>query len=178
MLIIVLVLSTKCLTMDYWQLPNGKTVAFLNADEGYAYIIDSKFITNRTRLDVTLRLKKDFVRNDSIDYKKEYLSFLKEQMRDWNSLVKKYLKKRLSTASRIIDKNTPTVLPDTLFLIRTTGDQEFSSFYTVKKAIISPGLIRTTSTLFPWMGYLSRYIEEKLIHEIYHIYSRYHPDNP
>ena len=97
-------------------------------------------------------------------------------MKDWNGLDKKYLKKRLKNASSIIYKNTPSVLPDTLFLIRTSGDQEFSSFYTIKNAIISPGLIRTSSTLFPWMGYFSRYNEEKLIHEIYHIFSRNNPD--
>lgn len=175
MLIIILVLTTESLSMDYFQLPNGKTVVFLNADEGYAYIHDSKFITDLTRLDVSLRLKKDFVRNDSVDYKKEYLSFLRKQMKDWNGLDKKYLKERLKNVSHIIDKNTPSVFPDTLLLIRTTGDQEFSSFYTVKNAIISPGIIRTSSTLFSWLGYFSRYIEEKLIHEIYHIYSRYNP---
>ena len=162
--------------MDNWQLPNRKTVVFLNKKEGYAYIQDSEFITNLTRLDVSLRMKKDFVGNDSINYKEEYLSFLEKQIKDWNGCDKIYLKKRLKKTSAILDSITPIVIPDTLFLIRTTGDQEFNAFYTVKKAIIFPGLIRTTSNVFPWLGYFSRFIEGLLIHETFHIFSRYHPE--
>jgi hypothetical protein len=172
----IMLAAPPCFSSDTWRLPNGKAAVFLNSEKGYDYIQNSDFINGLTALDVSLRMKKDFVQNDSLDYQAEYLTFLRDQIKNWSWCDRRYLKKRLAKASAVLDSIAPAVIPDTLFLIRTTGDQEFNAFYTVKNAIVFPGLVRTTSTLFPWIRCFSRYIEYKLIHELYHIFSRYHPE--
>ncbi|RPI01265.1 MAG: hypothetical protein EHM72_06915 [Calditrichaeota bacterium] len=169
------ILAAEIHPAEMWTLPNGKATFFLNGEEGYAYIHDSHFISNLTSLDVSLRLKKDYVQNDTLDFRSDYLSFHRRQMRDWKGCEIKYLKKRLRHSSMMLDSIAPAVMPDTLYMIRTTGDQEFNAFYTVKKAIIFPGLIRTSSALF-CSRYFRRLIEDILNHEIFHIFSRYHPE--
>ena len=66
------------------------------------------------------------------------------------------------------------VITDTLYLIKTTGNQEFNAFYTVKNAIVFPGIIFTSAKIFPWLPYFSNFIEKKLIHEMFHIFSTNH----
>ena len=152
-----------------------KDSSFLDAIEGNEYVTKSDFLKKMSKLDIGLRLKKDLSNRTLDDCQKEYINYHKKQFRNWSSRDKKSVIKHLTSAYSKILETTPNVLPDTLFFIRTTGEQEFNSFYTCRNAIVCPSTIRLSSSYFFFLKYIRDYMEQLFIHEIMHIYSTNHP---
>lgn len=154
---------------------NTKTVIFLDAIEGNEYVTKSGFINRMSKLDISLRLEDDLSNMTLDDCLKEYNLYHKKQFRNWSSRDKKFIIKHLSSAYAKICETTPDVLPDTLYFIRTTGNQEFNSFFTSRNAIVCPSTIRLSSSYLFFSKYVRNYMEQLFIHEIFHIYSARHP---
>ena len=165
------ILNSVGSTHHIFTLQNNKTIIFLDAEQGYKYTTKSDFIENLTILDISLRIEKECLFNDLKKHKKEYFNFHKKQFKNWSFIDEKFVLCQLKKSYSKIDSFFPMVLPDTLYLIRTTGKQEFNSFYTCKNAIICPSSIRLSSTYLPFIGYIRQYIERVFIHEIFHIFS-------
>lgn len=172
----VIILPLKLVSAnEVWALPDGHQVVFMDAVSALHYMQDSHFMRNMTALDVSLRMKRDFSALDDSSARAEYSHYLQGQVKDWSWLDKRFLRKQLTNISKQISAVSIQVMPDTLYLIRTTGDQEFNAFYTIKKAIIFPGIVRTGSTWMPYWWTLRSHIHKTIIHEIFHIFSTEHP---
>lgn len=172
----IFVASMVCTAKEELLILEGKKVFLLNSDEGYEYLIQSDFVNSITNLDISLRMKEDFSQKSTSIARDAYSEFMRKQIKNWSGRHKNYLTKKFNIVYEQMSQFSYEVIPDTLYLIRSTGDQEFNAFYTVKKAIIFPGIIWTSANLFPWLPYFSRLVEHKLIHELFHIFSTYHPD--
>ncbi len=174
-LFLVFLLLNNIGTAKDTYLINNKAIVFLTAQDGYNYIEKSDFIKNLSKLDIELRLEKN-LSGQALDYCHDlYQKHHKKQFRRWSFVDKRFIIKRLKNTYSKIDSITPNVLPDTLYLIRTSGKQEFKSFYTCKNAIVCPSTIRMSSTYLPMFGYIRNYMERVFIHELFHIYSTNHP---
>ena len=149
----------------------NKKVFFIDSKQGYEYLQNSDFVKNLTNLDISIRMKEDYSENNIQEVKEIYLRFLRKQIKDWSKREKKYLKGKLNKVYEQMFSFSPNIIPDSLYLIRSSGDQEFNAFYTVNNAIVFPNIISTSANIFPWLPYFSNFIEKKIIHETFHVFS-------
>lgn len=173
------VLSTNAFgnTGNICTLPANKTIIFLDGEEGFNYIRKSGYIEKLSKLDIELRMQKEMANIDLEDSRMDYEAFLKNQVLNWNQIDKRYMIRRMKNAYSMIQYTTPNVLQDTVFMILTSGKQEFSSFYTLDNAIVCPrGKIRMSSVYLPFLKYLKNYFNKVMIHELFHIYSTNNPE--
>jgi hypothetical protein len=162
---------------EYLLMPNGKTFKFLNADEGYNFYLNNKLLDNFSGLDIQLRLEKEMQGKDLEACKNEYQEFLKDQILNWKDIDKRFITKRLVKAYEMIEQTWPDVLQDTIYMILTTGKQEFGGFHTMGNAIVCPqGKMRISSVYLPFLGYLKRYFTRVMVHELFHVYSTNNPE--
>jgi hypothetical protein len=172
-LLFILIINTKGYPNEVFKIGSSRTIVFLDSEESCKYLSDDEHLSNLSKLDIELRLERLYSDNDSVIYKKEYFEHWSRQFRNWSRLDKIFLIRHLKKVYSKINSITPIVLPDTLYLIRTTGKQEFDAFYTHKKAIICPYTIRLASTYLP---IFSKKIEKTLTHELFHVYTNNNVD--
>ncbi|MDZ4683406.1 MAG: hypothetical protein SH848_06815 [Saprospiraceae bacterium] len=98
----------------------------------------------------------------------EYRFYLQDDVRAFTETEKALLKDVLAEAFRLCSQLSPDLIPDTLGLIKTPGKHYGPSvFYTRERNIIIP----QSDLLEPNRAELLRV----MLHELFHIYSRYHP---
>jgi hypothetical protein len=90
----------------------------------------------------------------------EFLDFIGQQVIEWQSREIEEISRTLQAAGNLLARLSLR-LPETVFLIRTTGKEEGEMFYTRQNAIFYP------------YNAISRNL---FIHELFHIYSRYNPE--
>jgi hypothetical protein len=155
---------------DYVLKRNNHTVVFLNAENAYNYSIKSEFFCKwNAYFDASIRLKKDLSAYSKSENLMMYKSYLKNQCLNWRENEIEDVTRVIHDAQERIHSWSKKVLQDTLFLIKTTGKEEFGSYYTNQKAIVIP------KKALKFMAFKAgkRQMEEILIHELFHIYSRY-----
>jgi hypothetical protein len=103
---------------------------------------------------------------DRKDEVKAHDKFIRENIKDWDGYEKHIVWGALEDAIGKLDTFSPAIIPDTLFFISTSMRLEFNAFFTVKKAICVP-----SSVVWPLL--FGDLIERKIVHELFHIYSRY-----
>ncbi len=147
----------------------GKTtIKFLNHTEGFHYIMNSSFVDTMGLMDFSIRLKKDFT-NETIEAAKSaYESSLQKEVLNWDTGQKERMLSFLEKVIPDVEERTPSILQDTLFLIKTSGEEEFNAFYTCGDAIVFPKF---------WLGSIQmktqkKYFTRVLYHELFHIYTR------
>lgn len=149
---------------------NSQTIVFLNSENAYNYLVKSEFFNQwNDYFDASIRLKKDLSAFPKSQNLITYKSFLKKQCLDWEKNDIEKVSKIIHYAQVKINSFSKRVLQDTLFLIKTTGREEFGAFYTNQKAIAIP---KSQLKLLKLKA-IKRQMEETLIHELFHIYSRY-----
>ena len=146
----------------------SKTILFLNGKEGFNYIMKSSFVSTMGLMDFSIRMKKDFTNSDIETAKKAYGAFLKTEVLNWNQDQKERMLSFLKEIVPDVETRTPSILQDTLVLIKTSGKEEFNAFYTCENAIVFPK---------SWLGNLimkaqKKYFTRVLYHELFHIYTR------
>ncbi|NUO00792.1 MAG: hypothetical protein HUU01_09260 [Saprospiraceae bacterium] len=98
----------------------------------------------------------------------EYRFYLQDDVRAFTEPEQVLLREVLGEAFRLCLNLSPALLPDTLRLIKTPGKHYGASvFYTRERSIIIP----QSDLLEPDRSELLRV----MLHELFHIYSRYHP---
>ena len=137
-------------------------VSFIFADkyEGAELLVmEDNFINNLSEFDMSARLK-----TSKKVSKEEYLNFISKQTLNWNEDEKKYLNLAFSEIKELL-KNYKILLPQQIYLLKTTGAEEGNSAYCRNQNIIviAKDMIN--------MDDLND-MEELLIHELFHIFSK------
>ena len=152
--------QTECQLVFMDSLQAAKTIVKDDAEHFFEQIsmldiaIQLKFISTRQRT------QKEFLQ--------EYHYYLQDDVRAFTPPEKALLEDVLAEAFRLCRQLSPALVPDTLGLIKTPGKHYGPSvFYTRERNIIIP----QSDLLEPDRPELLRV----MLHELFHIYSRYHP---
>jgi hypothetical protein len=173
-LLFVVLFNSIGYSKEVCELPNHRFVVFSDSKKSCDYLANDDHLSSLTKLDIELRLEKDESGKDIAACNKEYMDYWQKQFRNWSRADKRFILNRLKTIYEEIGSVTPNVLPDTLYLIRATGRQEFKAFYTYKKAIICSYAIRLSSTYMP--GIFISIMNSIFTHELFHVYTNCHPE--
>ena len=147
-----------------------QTIIFLNAENAGNYLLKSTFYNHwNSYFDASIRMEKDLSSQSAETNKKEYATFLKEQCLNWgeNDITK--MTELLIHSQNKIKKISPNILRDTVYIVKTTGKEEFNAYYTNQEAIVIP----KKELKFLTFEKRKKEVEATLIHEYLHIYTRY-----
>lgn len=146
-------------------------VVFLNASEAFDYQkTNSNYINKQIQqLDVSIVLEKDLSNSSLEDVRKMYLNNLSENTLNWTDKEVLAFTTLLDEVFEEIKSKTPKVLPDTLYMIKTTGNETIGkgAMYTMSKSVSIPKMNTRTAG---W-GFLAEEVKTTLMHEIFHVYS-------
>jgi len=149
---------------------NNQTIVFLNSESAYNYLTKSEFFDKwNYYFDASIRLKIDLSAFPKSENLITYKSFLKKQCLNWGENEIEKVIKIINDAQVKIISGSKRILQDTLFLIKTTGQEEFGAFYTNQKAIVIPKV----ELKFLKLQSRKSKMENIIVHEFFHIYSRY-----
>lgn len=176
LLTVLLLVSTACRQENKQrsiELPGGTQVTFLNLAQARQAIVQDKvehYFDKVTPTDIEIQSKT--VLPDSATragYLAAYKTFLQDDVQSFTTEDKDFLSSLLREIGRILHKIDPSLLDQDINLIKVSGRHYGPSvFYTREQNIIIPAY-----ELAKRQGEVMRSI---LIHEIFHIYSRYHPE--
>ncbi|WP_254562816.1 hypothetical protein [Dyadobacter diqingensis] len=162
--------SGKEVSNDLTVKTKHQTIIFLNKDNGYNYLSDSPFFHNWSPfIDASLRLEKDLTTGTKESNLTEYKQYLKAQCLNWGENDIEKITSILENAQAKIRDVSGSLMLDTLFLVKTTGKEEFNAYYTNQKAIVIP----KQELEFLSIKARRAKVEQTLVHEYCHIYTRY-----
>jgi hypothetical protein len=153
-LTIIFPLSAQTFTFS-----DNTIIKFLPPNDACAILLDNdEFITSLSPFDLSARLKTD--KDVSTE---EYLHLISKSILNWsNSEIDSIMKKFISISEKLLAYKIN--FPDTIYLIKTTGEEEGGSPYTRNNAIVLPAsLIEKDNSV----------MENLLLHKLFHIYSRF-----
>ena len=144
----------------------GKEVILLDSLEAAYWVThDTKdqFFERIGSLDRSIQLRSERTVSHG-----EYQDFLRRDVRDFSIDEKRYLEGEIQTVYDLCARLSPYLLPDTLRFIKTRGAYYGpSTYYTRENYIVIPE------------NELSRHqpgrMQHVLLHELFHVLSRYHP---
>lgn len=141
-----------------WAENKKPVFIFASEEEGRTLLTTrDEFIENMSPLDRAIRMRSE--KPVSAD---EFLKFVGNNIISWENEDKEQVRKILASLSQKLDSFAP-YLPDTIYLIRTTGNEEGDVAYTRGNTIVFPRRL-------PMSDVVGLY---KLIsHELFHIISR------
>ncbi|MBK7408755.1 MAG: hypothetical protein IPJ40_12250 [Saprospirales bacterium] len=147
-------------------LPEGKQVILLDSLEAaYRVSRDTKegFFERIGVLDRSIQMKAENTPSEE-----DYREFLRRDVRSFKEKEKERLIREMQTIYALCARLSPHLLPDTLRLIKTHGQYYGPSvYYTREDFIVIP-----ENELGP---YPSQNLQDVLLHELFHVVSRYHP---
>ncbi|MGD1046840.1 MAG: hypothetical protein ABR936_16150 [Bacteroidota bacterium] len=163
LLVSVLSLSfSTALITNTIQFTDGTVIKFASIKEGKKLLTTKDdFIFSMSSFDRSARMKTDKDISEN-----EFLSFISESIVDWKDEEIKYLLPVISSISMKIKKYNLS-LPDTIFIIKTSGIEEGGAAYTRQNAIIFPETYFHES---------SENLEKTFAHELFHVFTRHSPD--
>jgi hypothetical protein len=144
------------------NLSSGSTVVFAGMDEAQTVLTHRDgFIAALSAFDRAARMKTDRVVTEA-----DFLAFLGRNLLPWsiaesNKLVRVFQK----AADKLKGWDVP--LPPRVLVIKSTGAEEGQAVYTRQNAIIIPQRE---------LGSPERDLEHKMLHEVFHLMSRYDPE--
>jgi hypothetical protein len=154
----------------------GVEVVFLDAESAFEYQRDnSRYIQEQIQqIDVSIVLEKDVSDQSLEEVCQLYLDNLQVHTLDWTERETGNFKEHLEEVFATIQSKTPVVLPDTLYLIKTSGKETIGNgaMYTIAKSITLPKINTRTAGL----GFVAEEVRSVLTHELFHIYSNTHLD--
>ena len=147
-----------------------QTIIFLNAENAGNYLLKSTFYNHcNSYFDASIRMEKDLSSQSAETNKKEYATFLKEQCLNLGENYITKMTELLIHSQNKIKKISPNILRDTVYIVKTTGKEEFNAYYTNQEAIVIP----KKELKFLTFEKRKKEVEATLIHEYLHIYTRY-----
>ena len=119
---------------------NGENVIlFLNKSESSEYMKDADFYNRMNDyMDASIRLEEDLSSNEPEKNDELIRVHALNQTMNWTYKEINRVSEIVIEAQNKIKHNYPNILSDTLYLIKTSGDEEFDAYYTIKNAIIVP----------------------------------------
>ncbi len=149
------------------ELQIGTRIVFMDVNEAKKILATrDEYIQSLTPYDRSLRLKTDKAVSEE-----EFLKYISEQAMEWSSYDKTRLKRIIESIAKKI-KRLELNLPPTILLVKTTGKDEGGAGYCRRYAIILPqNMIAQQNIMFQGGDYL----EDILIHELFHIYMTHNP---
>lgn len=169
-----LLLGSWSCTLREQKLSEGRTkFEFLQAEDAVSFISTDPtegYFQQVNKLDIGLQL--DSCLMDTTSTVKAVTLLQQSQIEDLSPFTEReenIIRSQLGIIRQwCMDKN-PSLLPDTLFLVKVGGRHYGAgTFYTRGKAIVVPGpAIQNADPI---------YLRQTLLHEIFHIYSRFHPE--
>lgn len=155
------------------DLPGGAKVTFLSLEQARQAIVQDEelhFFDQITPTDIEIQTKRPLP--DSVGrstYLADYKAFIQEDVQDFTTEDRDFLGTLLREIARVLHKIDPSLLDRDINLIKVGGRQYGPSvFYTRTDHIVIPAyeLARRNPTV----------MRSILLHELFHIYSRYHPE--
>lgn len=159
--IFVLFVLLPCLSHAQISLGGKTRISFASADEGRRILMTrDDFIRRLSPFDRSARMKTDRPVSET-----EFLDHVGESALAWDEAGKKEITDALlSIKPRIERLSLP--LPATIYLVRTSGEEDGGPPYTRGDAIVIPK---------PWLTGNKDMIPRMLCHEIFHILTRRNP---
>lgn len=166
------ILFLSILNLNSFNYANADTIDFslsektkikMVSKEDASKILKTKdaFINNLSQFDMEARKKAKLAKDKTL-----YLKFLGNESLKWNENEIKKIKNAFDSISSKIKKYNLN-LPKTINLVKTTGNEEGNAEYTRGSSIIIPkNLIEQTMEK-------QESLERVMLHELFHIYSRY-----
>ncbi len=165
-------LTTKEMTATNQRDVNGTKVLYLNAEDSWTYLQDTAFANNLGTMDISIRQTRDASNMTDNGVAGSYLDFFKANLVNWPNRDADRIHKHAAQAIEKLQRELPGFLPAEMRMVRTTGDEEFGAFYTLKKSIIFPAW----STSFQVVTFGGGLIDDILYHELFHIFTRNNPE--
>ena len=172
----LLLITTSCQSQQptaQIHLGNGKVVLLMDSSDGARAVTKDDydgFFDKVTASEISIQVKKSM--DDSIGRDmlvKEYKSFIKNDLEDFTPDELTFMTSILQKMYRTVSEINPAILPDTLIIVKTKGRYYGEGvWYTRNNCIIIPSgeLAAEQVQLFTSTMY----------HELFHVYSRLHPD--
>lgn len=146
-----------------------QTVVFLNKENSSTYLTDSEYFNHiNDYFDTSIRLEKDFSNENPNENKILLKNHTLEQTLNWETKEIDRVYDIIQKTQAEISLKTTKVLQDTLYLIKTTGKENFDAYYTAKKAIVIP----KTELKFLWIAPRKKEVQGTYAHEYLHILTR------
>lgn len=155
------------LVLDYFlfaeavELVPGTFVVFANLNEGpRAISMGDYWLSVLGPVERAMRLRSTQPVSTS-----EFLTYISAQTRAWTASERQRTTSLLlSIRSKLLARGLNLNFPDVIFLVKTSGLEEGNASYTRHNAVFIPA------------GDVGALPENVLIHELFHIYSRHHPE--
>ena len=158
---------------DSLTLAGGERVLFLDRDQAGDYVtVDrtDRFFERVRPLEMSLQMKRNFPqqtpRAEVLD---AYRQFLREDMDDFTEVERKILKNVFQRAYDLTNAVDPEIFPETIRLAKTKANHYGESVYYTRE----DGIVIPYNVLAP--GDETELLDV-MLHEIFHIWSRYHPE--
>jgi len=135
---------------------------YLNKKEAAEYLLKSNYYKEQNRLSVSLKTKGAIAYTDE-NYREDYRKYVESHLHNWTENDIEHLNDDFSEILPVIKRYASKVIQDTIFLIKSDKELEFSAPFTKRKAIVIPDKIVTKN------------INPVLTHELFHIFSSNHP---
>lgn len=173
----VALLLTNCAPGTIVKLSDTHKIAFLDSLAAANAIVDDDkegYFDRVTLIDMSVQLKKKINANASRDFVlEEYRNFLRQDVAGFSSQERRMIKSALKRAFANCQKLSPQVFPKDLELIKTRGKHYGpGTYYTRENRIIIPA--DALATKGKKKGEVASSLYKVLLHEIFHVYSRYH----
>lgn len=127
---------------------------------------DSNFFRYLTDVDKSIQMKLNGVSPPSVEQFKKYLA---TKVSDFSKAEKAYLKSVVNDALQKIARLNQDLIPDSIFFVKIKPDfYGDETYFTRDKVIYIPQSALNT--------HREKYLERVLIHELWHVISRYHED--
>ncbi|MBK7872522.1 MAG: hypothetical protein IPJ74_18510 [Saprospiraceae bacterium] len=151
----------------------GHQFIFLDSTKASLSILDDDaegFFERVSKLDMSIQMQRNYskeISRDSILY--DYRYFLKRDVQDFSESEQEILEKILLEIEGLCESLSPDIFPRKLELIKTKGKHYGNGvYYTRENRIIIPANeLEKPNTVA---------LREVLTHEVFHIYSRQHPE--
>ncbi|MCL5035593.1 MAG: hypothetical protein M1269_00610 [Chloroflexi bacterium] len=128
-------------TPEGWVMPDGEQFIFLsqlNAREKMAGTERDGFLAKITNLDMELRMKEDLEPENFDADMKKFKTFLKDSTLPWMMNEKTAVYESLQQIYYAAKKTAPKFIPDKVYFIKTTGDEEAGDMYVRGECIVIP----------------------------------------
>ncbi|WP_456426417.1 hypothetical protein [Rhodocaloribacter sp.] len=151
-------------------------IIFLDTQRGYEYLEKGDHIRRMNNLEYSIRMRGHFSPVDHEEARDRYRLFLKNQCLNWHTLEKYSILKVIQEIESVASHSLPGLLPKLVFMIKTTGKQEFGALYTSRRALVLPRTEVVSGIFLRFIPPAHRNMFKVLAHELFHLFSFANPD--
>ena len=158
--------------VDSLEFAGGERILFLDRDRAGDYVTqdaDDRFFERIRPLEMGIQMKRNFAQQTPrTEVLEEYRQFLREDMDEFTESERKIMKSVFQRAYDLTNAIHPDIFPATIRLAKTKANHYGESVYYTRE----DGIVIPYNVLAP--GDESELLDV-MLHEIFHIWSRYHP---